>query len=128
MNICHQRHLAPGGAQLAGNVLQVGSIHLGLRRQADDFTTGLSQRKRFAHAAGGVQRIAGQHGLNADGIGATNPHVPHHHLAGQAARILVQTRAMQCAHALTLLRISVFFKFKSRSRILSFLLLLLPEA
>ena len=110
VDICHQRHIAPGSPQLAGNILQISGIHLGLRGKADNFAPGLSQSQRFAHTPRRIQRITGQHGLDADGVVTTNPHVSHHHLAGQAARILVQTRAMQRAHALTLLPMPPFFK------------------
>ena len=113
VDIGHQRHIAPGGTQLAGNVFQIGGIYLGLCGEADNFAAGLSQCQRFTHAAGGIQRITGQHGLDADGIGASNPHISHHHLAGKAARILVQTRAMQRAHAPNFTPLEPIFQARS---------------
>ena len=116
VDVGHERHVAAGGVELAGDVLEIRGVDLGLGREADDLAARLSEGKRFAHAACRVQRVAREHGLNADGVVAAEAEVADGDFAADAAGVAVQARAMLEGHGTNLLLTPLDFKSESRAR------------
>ena len=94
MNISHQRHFAAGGADFAGDVLEVGGVDPCLGGDPHDLAAGLGECEHLSDAGGRVAGVGGDHRLHADRIQATEADISDHHLAGQTALVVEQVRAV----------------------------------
>ena len=94
MNIGHQRHFAAGGADFAGDVLEVGGVDPCLGGDPHNLAAGLGKREHLGDAGGRVAGVGGNHRLHADRISATEADISDLHLAGQTALIMEQVRAV----------------------------------
>jgi hypothetical protein len=88
MDVRHQRHLAAGGAHLAGDVLQIRRINLLLRRDPDNFATGIRECQDLRDTGGRVAGVGSDHRLHADRVVAADADVSDPHLAGGSAVVV----------------------------------------
>ena len=82
MDVGDQRDLAAGGADLAGDVFQVGGVDFRLCGDADDLAAGLRELEHLGNAGGGVAGVGGDHRLHADRVPAADADVSDHHFTG----------------------------------------------
>ena len=94
MDVCDERHVAAGGADFAGDVFEVGGVEFRLGGDADDFAPRVRQGEHLGDAGVGVAGVRGDHRLQADGVSAAHADVADLHLAGEAALVVEEVRAV----------------------------------
>lgn len=82
VDVCDEGDVAACGADLVGDVFEVGGVDFCLGGDADDFAAGVGECEDFCDAGGGVACVGGDHGLDADGVFAADADVSDHDLAG----------------------------------------------
>ncbi len=91
MDVGDDGDLAALGAEAPDDVPQIGGILDRGGGDADDLAAYFHKGERLADAGLGVHGVAGQHGLEPDGMGSADANVPDHHLTGGPAGIGVWT-------------------------------------
>ena len=86
--------VALGGEELGLDVLEIGGVLDDGGGDADDFAADLDEVEGLLDAFAGVHGVAGDHGLDADGVGAADADFADHDLAGMAALIVVRVVAV----------------------------------
>ena len=95
MDVGDDGHVAPGGEELGLDVLEIGGVLDRRRGDADDFAADLDEVEGLLDAFAGVHRVAGEHRLDADGVGAADADFADLDLAGKAALIVVGIMAIR---------------------------------
>src|SRR5205085_7360258 len=94
MNVGDDRHLAAALAQAAYDLLQIRRVLYRRRRDSHDLAADFRQLDRLRDRRRRVHRVASDHRLDANRIGATNSDAADHHFAGDAAAVPVWTLAV----------------------------------
>ena len=94
MDIGDERHMAPGGTHIAGDIPEVGGVGLGLGGDADDFAAHLGEAQNFGDAGRSVPGVGSDHGLHAHRVPATDAQITHEHLAGGPAGAVEKVRTV----------------------------------
>ena len=86
--------VAAGGGELGLDVLEIGGVLDGGRGDADDLAADLDEVEGLLDALARVHRVAGEHRLDADGIGPADADLADLDLAGKAALVVVRIVAV----------------------------------
>ena len=84
----------PAASELGLDVLEIGGVLHRRRGDADDFAADLDEVEGLLHALARVHRVAGEHRLDADGIGPADADLADLDLAGMAALVVVRIMAI----------------------------------
>ncbi len=87
-------HVAAGGGELGLDVLEIGGVLHRRRGDADDLAADVDQIQRLLDALACVHRVAGEHRLDADGVGPADADLANLDLAGQAALVVIRVMAI----------------------------------
>ena len=101
MNVGHDRHVAAAFTQTAHDMLQVGCVFHGRRRDAHDLATRLRQLHRLRDGSLRVHRVAGNHRLHANRIVAADANVAQR-VTSRETRRLIGKRIRAVIHCLRL--------------------------
>lgn len=86
--------VAVGGANVAGDMFEVGGVDFGLGGEANDFAAGLGEGEDFGDAGVGISGVRGDHRLHPDGVVGAEADVTHPHFAGRAAGVAKEVGAV----------------------------------
>ena len=95
MDVGDDGHVATGGDQLGLDVLEIGGVLDGGRGDADDFAADLDEVEGLLDAFAGVHGVAGEHGLDADGVTPPDADFADADLTGEAALVVVGIMAVR---------------------------------
>ena len=86
--------VAAGGGELGLDVLEIGGVLHRRGGDADDFAADADEVEGLLDAFTGVHGVAGEHGLDADGVGPADADLADLDLAGEAALVVVRVVAI----------------------------------